>query len=127
MYHTVIVAGHLGNDPEMRMTPTGDAVVNMSVATNNNTKNTAGEWVKQPIWFRVSVFGKRAESCNKFLHKGSKVLVEGTLKPDESGSPKIFQRQDGTNGSSYEINASRVTLLSAASEDVSPNTDEVTF
>jgi single-strand DNA-binding protein len=117
MYHTVIIVGNLGKDPEMRYTPSGQAVTNLNVAANRQFTDSNGQMVKETIWFRVSVWGKQAESCNQYLKKGSKVLVEGRLVPDPStGSPRIYKRQDGTSGSSYEISASTVRFLSSRTE-----------
>jgi len=111
-YHTVIVVGYLGKDPEMRYTPNGSAVTSLSVATNRTYTDGAGQKVKETTWFRVSVWGKQAESVNNFLKKGSMVLVEGELRPDkETGNPRIFTRQDGTSGASYEVNARTVRFL----------------
>ena len=117
MYHTIIVVGNLGKEPEMRYTPGGQAVTNFSVATNRQYQGTDGQMVKETIWFRISVWGKQAETCNTYLHKGSKVLVEGRLQPDPAtGGPRIWNRQDGTPNASYEITAGTVRFLSAKGE-----------
>jgi single-strand DNA-binding protein len=117
MFHTIIVVGNVGRDPEMRYTPNGQAVTSFSVATSRNYTNSAGQQVKETIWFRVSAWGKQAETCNTYLHKGSKVLVEGRLTADPaSGGPRVFTRQDGTTGSSFEISASMVRFLSSKGE-----------
>jgi single-strand DNA-binding protein len=117
MYHTIIIVGNLGRDPEMRYTPGGQAVTNISVATNRQYTGSDGNTVKETIWFRVSVWGKMAEVCNQYLRKGSKVLVEGRLVPDAAtGGPRLWTRQDGTAASSYEISASTVRFLSSRGE-----------
>lgn len=117
MYHTIIIVGNLGREPEMRYTPGGQAVTNFSVATNRQYQGTDGNMVKETIWFRISVWGKQAESCNTYLHKGSKVLIEGRLQPDPAtGGPRIWNRQDGTPNASYEITASTVRFLSSRGE-----------
>lgn len=114
MFHTIIIVGNLGRDPEMRYTPSGQAVTSFSVATSRNYTGNNGQKVEETIWFRVSAWGKQAETCNTYLHKGSKVLVEGRLQPDPaSHGPRTFTRQDGTTGASYEIVASTVRFLSA--------------
>ncbi len=111
-YHTVIIVGNLGKDPEMRYTPNGSAVTSLSVATNRTYSDSAGQKVKETTWFRVSVWGKQAESVNNYLKKGSMVLVEGELRPDkETGNPRIFTRNDGTSAASYEVNARTVQFL----------------
>ncbi len=111
-YHTVIVAGNLGRDPEMRYTPSGQAVTNFSVAVNDDYTNNNGERVKRTIWFRVSAWGKQAENCNQYLHKGSKVLVEGRMVVDPAtGGPRIWTGQDGQSRASFEISAQNIRFL----------------
>lgn len=118
MFHTIILAGNLGRDPEMRYTPSGQAVTNFSVATNRQYTDSNGQQVKETIWFRVATWGKLAEICNQYLKQGSKVLVEGRLNPDlNTGGPRIFTRQDGTSGSNFEITAQTVRFLSTRAED----------
>ncbi|HWR67122.1 MAG TPA: single-stranded DNA-binding protein [Bellilinea sp.] len=117
MYHTIIIVGNLGKDPEMRYTPSGQAVTSFSVASSREYTGSNGQKVKETIWFRVSAWGKQAETTNQFLRKGSKVLVEGRLVPDQAtGSPRVFTRQDGTSGSSYEISANTVRFLTPKGE-----------
>jgi single-strand DNA-binding protein len=121
MFHTIIIVGNLGRDPEMRYTPSGQAVTSLSVATNRQYTGSNGEQVKETIWFRVSVWGKMAETCNQYLRKGSKVLIEGRLTPDKNtGGPRIWQRQDGTSGASYEVMANTVRFLSSRGEGEAP-------
>ncbi len=108
MYHTIIIVGNLGRDPEMRYTPSGQAVTSFSVASSRQYTGANGQKVKETIWFRISAWGKQAEICNTYLRKGSKVLVEGRLVPDSNGNPRIWTRQDGTSGASYEVSASTV-------------------
>jgi single-strand DNA-binding protein len=117
MFHTIIIAGNLGKDPEMRYTPSGQAVTSFSVATSRKYTSSNGEQVNETIWFRVSAWGKQAEICNQYLKKGSKVLVEGRLTPDKNtGGPRIWQRQDGTSGASFEVTAQTVRFLSSRGE-----------
>lgn len=117
MYHTIIVVGNVGKDPEMRYTPSGQAVTSFSVATNRQYTGNNGEQVKETIWFRVSTWGKTAEVCNQYIKRGSKVLVEGRLTPDKTtGGPRIWTKQDGTAGASFEITAATVRFLSSRAE-----------
>ncbi len=112
MYHTIIIVGNLGRDPEMRYTPSGQAVTSFSVATNRKYTSSNGESVNETIWFRVSAWGKQAEICNQYLKKGSKVLVEGRLTPDKNtGGPRIWNKQDGTAAASFEVTAQTVRFL----------------
>ena len=117
MYHTIIIAGNVGQEPSMRFTPSGQAVTAFSVATNRQYTNSAGETVKETVWFRVTSWGKQAETCNQYVKKGSKVLVEGRLTADPStGGPKIFDKNDGTKGASFEVTANTVRFLSSRDE-----------
>ena len=141
MYQQIIIVGNLGKDPEMRYTPSGTPVTSMNIATNRKYTGSDGQVVKETTWFRVSVFGKMAETCAQYLKKGSAVLVEGRLTPDKnSGGPRTYQRQDGTMGATYEVFANNVRFLgsrgegstspaSAPSEDDVPvaSEDEIPF
>jgi single-strand DNA-binding protein len=118
MFHTIIIAGNLGRDPEMRYLPSGQAVTNFSMASNRQYTGSDGNLVKETTWFRVSVWGRMAEVCSQYLRKGSKVLVEGSLRPDPAtGGPRLWTRQDGTTSASYEVTASTVRFLSSRSDD----------
>jgi single-strand DNA-binding protein len=117
MYQTIIIVGNVGRDPEMRYTPSGQAVTSFSVATNRQYTNNNAETIKETIWFRVSAWGKTGETCNQYLKKGSKVLVEGRLTADPAtGGPSIWQAQDGTSRASFEVSAQTVRFLSSRSE-----------
>jgi single-strand DNA-binding protein len=118
VYHKLIIAGNLGRDPEMRYLPSGAAVTDMSVATNRVYTDSNGQKVTETTWFRVSVWGGMAETVNQYLRKGSKVLVEGYLRPDpETGGPRVWTRNDGTPAASFEMTAQNVTFLSSRAED----------
>jgi single-strand DNA-binding protein len=111
MFHKVILVGNLGRDPEMRYTPGGQAVTNLSVATNRKYTDSSGESREETVWFRVSVWGRQAEATNQYLSKGRQVLVEGRLVPDENGNPRTWTRQDGSSAASFEVNAQTVRFL----------------
>lgn len=126
-FHTLIIVGNLGRDPEMRYLPSGQGVTSFSVASSRSYTNNAGEKVEETIWFRVSVFGKTAETCNQYLKKGSKVLVEGRLQADKNGSPRIWTRQDGTPGVSFEVTAQTVRFLSSRADSAGGGMEEGEF
>ena len=71
--------------------------------------------MKETTWFRVSVWGKQAESCNQYLAKGKQVLVEGRLIADEKGGPRVYESK-GETRASFEINADTVRFLSPRDE-----------
>ncbi len=123
MWHTIIMAGNLGKDPEMRYTPSGQAVTSFSVATSDDYTDKSGTRVKRTIWFRVSAWGKLAETCSQYLKKGSKVLVEGRLQVADDGGPRMFQRKDGTWGASFELTANTVRFLSSRTEGTGSGED----
>jgi single-strand DNA-binding protein len=117
MYQTIIIVGNVGRDPEMRYTPSGQAVTSFSVATNRQYTNNNGETIKETIWFRVSAWGKTGETCNQYLKKGSKVLVEGRLTADSAtGGPRVWTGQDGSPRASFEVSAQTVRFLSSRTE-----------
>ncbi len=113
MYQKLTIVGNLGQDPEMRYMPDGQAVTNLSVATNRRWPDrTTGEMQEEVTWVRVSVWGKQAEAANQYLSKGRQVLVEGRLRPDpNTGGPRLWTRQDGSVGASFEMVAERVQFL----------------
>ena len=118
MYATLILVGNLGRDPELRYTPSGQAVANFSIATNRQYNTSDGEKVKETIWFRITAWGKTGEVCNQYLSKGSKVLVEGRLNADQdTGGPRIWTRDDGTPAASFEVTANIVRFLSSRGDN----------
>ena len=111
-YHTIIVVGNLGRDPEMRYTPSGQPVTSFSIASNRSYMNTQGEKVDETTWFRVTAWGKLAETCAQYLKKGRQVLVEGHLTADKNGGPRIWTNKDGQPAASFEVTANTVRFLS---------------
>ena len=113
----VMIIGNLGSDPEMRYTPNGRAVTQFNVAVNQSTKNQqTGEWIEETDWFRVSVFGDRAERAAEQLRKGNRVFVEGRFRTRE------FEGQDGQKRTSLDITADNVISLERR-----PREDEAGF
>jgi single-strand DNA-binding protein len=88
----VILVGNLGRDPEVRYTPDGAAIANVSIATTSKYKNKSGEMVEETEWHRVVCFGRLAEIVGEYLKKGRSIYVEGRLKTrqytDENGVKK---------------------------------------
>ena len=111
MYHKIIIVGYLGRDPEMRYTSDGTPVTNFSVATSRKWTRQDGTQVDETIWFRVSAWRRQAEICNEYLQKGSPVLIEGRLQPDENGNPRIWTGNDGVARASFEMTAQTVKFL----------------
>ena len=116
-YQKVIVVGNLGRDPEMRYTPDGTPVTSFSIATNRRWTNQDGSQGEETTWFRVTAWRRLAETAAQYLSKGRQVLVEGRMNPDrETGGPRVYQRNDGTWGASYEITAFRIVFLQGRGE-----------
>lgn len=76
----VMMVGHLGNDPELRYTQSGQPMASFRIATNRRYKDRDGEYVEDTQWHRIKIFGKLAEICEKYLEKGRQVFVEGRLE-----------------------------------------------
>ena len=104
----VLVIGHLGQDPEIRYTPTGVPIVNLSVATDEPYLDKEGKRQDRTEWHRVVVVGKLALTCHEYLKKGRQLFVEGRLQ-DREYETKV----DGRKHHRTEIVASRVQFLGA--------------
>ena len=129
MFHKVVLIGNLGQDPEMRYTPSGTAVTSFSVATTNRiSKQTNAEcpagWKESfngrswelTTWWRVTAWRGLAETCNQFLQKGRTVYIEGEIKGDAtngSQNPRVWTGNDGTPRASFEVTARVVKFLGA--------------
>ena len=111
MYQRLLIVGNLGRDPEMRYTPQGTPVTSFPVATSRKYNTADGQPKEETVWFRVSVWGKQAETVNQYLAKGRQVLVEGTLVGDENGGPKIWVDKEGKPRASFEVRAFTVKFL----------------
>jgi len=123
MYQNITIIGNLGRDPELKFTADGKAVASFSVATSRKYKDT-----DETTWFRVSTWDKQAEACNQYLRKGSKVFVSGRLACDKAtGAPRVYQRDDGSWGASFEIMASEVKFLDSKPEQARQDDDFVPF
>lgn len=108
----LMIIGNLGRDPEMRYTPTGKPVTQFTVAVNQSTRNQqTGEWTEETDWFRVSVFGDRAERAAEQLRKGNRVFVEGRFRTRE------FEGQDGQKRTSLDLTADNVISLEKRPRD----------
>lgn len=94
----VILIGNLGQDPDTRYTPNGNAVVNLNLATDESYKDRqTGQMVPKTEWHRIVMFGKIAEVAGQYLRKGSKVYIEGKLQT------RKWQGQDGQDRYTTEV------------------------
>jgi single-strand DNA-binding protein len=102
----VIIVGNLGQDPETRYMPSGSAVTNFTVATNESWKDKqTGEQRDRTEWHRVAMFNRLAEIAAEYLRKGSQVYIEGKLRT------RKWQGQDGNDRYTTEIIADEMQML----------------
>jgi single-strand DNA-binding protein len=104
----VILVGNLGRDPELRYTPSGTAVANFTLATNEAWTDKAGAKQERTEWHRIVVWGKQAAIVGEYLGKGKQVFIEGSLQTRE------WNDRDGNKRQTTEIRAQRVIMLGRA-------------
>lgn len=110
-WHQTIIVGNLGGDPELRYMQDGRPVCNFSVAVSERWRDRqSGEQREKTTWYRVSVWGNQAESCNTYLSKGSRVLVTGNV------SAHGYMNNNGEAAASLNLNARSVRFLSSRGE-----------
>lgn len=101
----VILIGNLGEDPELRYISSGDAVCNMSLATNESYTDSDGNEVQKTEWHDVVAWGRLGEVCNEYLDKGSQVYFEGKLQS------RSWEDDDGNTRYSTEVKAQEMMFL----------------
>ena len=101
----VVLVGHLGGDPETRFTPSGAAVANFNIATNESWKDTNGELQDKTEWHRCVMFGKTAELAGELLKKGQLVYMEGKLQT------RNWEDKDGIKRYTTEVVCDMFTML----------------
>jgi len=101
----VQIIGNTGKDPEMRFTPSGNAVVTFPVAVSHNYTDPSGERKQETEWFSVVAWNKTAELCNQYITKGQSVYIQGRLKT------RSWVSDDGQKHYRTELIASRVLFL----------------
>ena len=110
MYAKAQVIGHLGRDPETRYTQSGQMNVNFSIASSRRYTDRSGQQVEKTTWFRVTAWGKQAETMDKmvqdgYLMKGKQIFVTGRIELNE------YTGNDGQQRSSIEISLDDFQLL----------------
>jgi single-strand DNA-binding protein len=101
----VILVGNLGRDPELKYTPSGTAVANFTIATNENWKDKEGQKQEHTEWHRVVAFGKLAEICGEHLRKGKQVYVEGAIRS------RTYKDREGAEKTAMEIRLDTMVML----------------
>ena len=110
MVNRVILLGNLGQDPELKHSQSGSAVVRLSLATSRKWKDKEGAAIEETEWHRVVVFGKTAEFAAQYLNTGSKVYVEGRLQTTK------WQDKEGKDRYTTEV-------IAESLQNLTPRTD----
>jgi len=106
MLNKAMLIGNLGADPESRFTQSGTCVCNIRVATTERFKNRDGEKQERTEWHRVVLWGRLGEIANEYLHKGSRVYIEGRIET------RKWTDRDGNDRYTTEIRANEMKMLS---------------
>ena len=110
MFNKAILIGRLGRDPEVRYTTSGTAVADFSVATNEVWTDQSGERQERTEWHRIVVWRRLAEICEKYLRKGSLVMIEGRIQTRE------WEDRDGNRRRTTEIIALGMKMLDSRTD-----------
>lgn len=113
-FNKIILVGNLGRDPELRYTPQGNPVCSFSMATNERRKDKTGEWQDQTTWFRVTLWGRQAETASQYLTKGRPVYIEGRLRVEE------WTDRDGKPRQSLEVTATDMQFIGGGRFEEAP-------
>ena len=111
MYNKVILVGNLTRDIEIRYTQSGTAIGKVGIATNRRFKNAQGEQQDETMFIDLTFFGRTAEIANQYLHKGSKVLVEGRLVLEQ------WTDQSGGKRSKHSVTVENMQMLGSRDEN----------
>ena len=110
-FNRIILVGNLGRDPELRYTPQGTPVCSFSMATNERRKDRNGEMQDQTTWFKVTLWGRQAETASQYLHKGKPVYIEGRLRVEE------WTDRDGKPRQTLEVTATDMQFIGSRGEE----------
>ena len=107
----VLITGRLTRDPELKYIPSGTAVCEMRLASSRRfSGKDSGERKEETLFINVTAWGKTAEFCNEYMHKGSAIYVEGRLKQD------TWEDKDGNKRERFSINADRIQFAESKAE-----------
>ena len=110
----IMLIGNAGQDAEMRYTPNGDSVASFTMAVNNNFTNREGQQIDETEWFRINVWGRRAEFVSNYIKKGMQVYAEGRLKSN------LYQDNAGETKVSLDVNAFDVQIVQDPQQQNNP-------
>lgn len=106
MLNKIMLIGNLGRDPEMSYTPSGSAITKFTVAVNRRSKDRqTGENRDETTWFNIVAWERLAEICNQYLHKGSKVYLEGRMTSHK------YTDKDGVERTGWEVTLNDMKML----------------
>lgn len=104
-YNKITLIANLGREPELKYTPQGEAVCEISVATNEKRKGSNGEQIQETTWFKAILWGKQAQALAQYLYKGQQVYLEGRLRLRE------WTDKEGRTRTNLEISVTEIQLL----------------
>jgi single-strand DNA-binding protein len=104
-FNKITLVGNLGRDPELRYTPQGTPVCSFSLATNEKRKDKTGEMQDQTTWFKVTLWGRQAETASQYLTKGRPIYIEGRLRVEE------WTDRDGKPRHTLEVHATDMQFI----------------
>ena len=113
-FNKITLVGNLGRDPELRYTPQGTPVCSFSMATNERRKDKSGEMQDQTTWFKVTLWGRQAETASQYLTKGKPVYIEGRLRVEE------WTDRDGKPRHTLEVNATDMQFIGGGRSEEQP-------
>lgn len=114
-FNRIILVGNLGRDPELKYTTQGTPVCNFTMATNEKRKDKSGEFQDVVTWFRVTLWGRQAETASQYLTKGRPVYIEGRLRVEE------WTDRDSKPRFTLEVHATDMQFIGGARSDESPS------
>jgi|SRR6266446_2010474 single-strand DNA-binding protein len=109
MLNKIMLIGNVGKDPELQVTSDGTPFTRFSLAVNRSYKSSSGEKVEETEWFNVVTWRQLAEICERYLHKGSKVYIEGRL------SQRKYTDREGIQRTAVDVIATDMEMLSPKS------------
>ena len=115
-FNKIILVGNLGRDPELRYTSQGTPVCSFTMATNERKKDKAGEFQDLTTWFRVSLWGRQAETASQYLTKGRPVYIEGRLRVED------WTDRDGRSRYTLEVHATDMQFIGGVKGEDSSHT-----
>ncbi|HEX8457213.1 MAG TPA: single-stranded DNA-binding protein [Pyrinomonadaceae bacterium] len=110
-FNKITLVGNLGRDPELRYTPQGTPVCSFTLATNERRKDRAGENQDVTTWFRVTLWGRQAETASQYLSKGRPVYIEGRLRVEE------WTDKDGKQRHTLEVHATDMQFIGGRGDE----------